>query len=499
MRLLPGQPKDIANESISSYNLMTHAVVDPDIFTTVFRLFPEEASLSSLFDELGLKTSGLFEKMNNGSYRVVKSNVIQYPIANTKRRKQRFVAVFSNGACYKSDAYPTTPGKDQTVFYIYLDTNWAGPKEVIELADNNTLVYVVDDAVPQEYNGSFCYAVKLVTGTNTDYVNVDLLQEGMECTPTMTMYEHDFSETGVEKYTFDGWGTCYLTLQRLKYSWSGTAAAMKEGMKWTVHNGQVSFLSNADYLMMKRAAEYHNYAMLFGKRTVNVDGEVIMKDLKGREVMAGDGIVNSGDGAYEYPIPYSGYTMKFFDSIMDDIDVRSGKDGLLKVAVACGNAAMREIQNMLIQQGYVTQNNNVEGTGAEKGVNNSYSFIEYNGVRFIFKKQRFFDAEYRPSVDLGDGTRRSSHDAIFIPLGVDDNGNNGIEMVALRGLKKGTVKGIDAGGDIASSVDGSHTHILFQAGVICRNKIARAFKPMPVNDNPIYYDPQQNNNILSES
>jgi hypothetical protein len=489
MRLLPGQPKDIANESISSYNLMRAAVVDPDMITTVYRLFPEEAPLTDFLEIKGLKAKGLYEGLANGQYKVTKSNVVMYPIANTNKRKMRFVGVFSNGACYASDAYPTTPGKDQTEFYVYLDSNWAIPKETLELADNRTLLYIIDDQVPEEYNGSFKYRVKVVTKIKATYCDPILLQEGMECTPVMTMYEHDFSETAGEKYTFDGWGRSYMTLQRFKHSWSGTAAAMKEGMKWTIHNGEKSFLSHADYLMMKRAAEYHEYAMVFGQGTVDEDGNILMKDTKGREVMAGDGIMYQGEGAFEYPV--SVWNMNFIEGIMSDIDLRRGKDGLIEAVVMGGKQAISNFSRVLREAGFTTMNNNVEGSGASKGVNNSYEYYEIDGVRLKFIRYRYFDTMQRPSIDLPDGTRRSSHDAIIVPLGVDDNGNNGIEMMTLRGVKSGTVKGIDAGGDIASSIDGSHKHLLFQSGVICRNKVSRIFKPVPTNANPVYYVPAQ--------
>lgn len=489
MRLLPGQPKDIAGESISSYSLMRAAVVDPDMLTTVWRLYPDEAPLTDFLEIKGLKAKGLYEGLQNGNYKVTKSNIVQYPIANSHKRKQHFVAVYDNGACYRSDAYPTEPGKDQTIFYIYLDSNWALPKEAIELADNKTLLYIVDDQVPEEYNGAFEYKVKLVTKDRTKFCDPALLQESMECAPVMTMYEHDFSETAGEKYSFDGWGTSYMTLQRFKHSWSGTAAAMKEGMKWTIHNGQKTFLSHAEYLMMKRAAAYHEYAMIFGQGTVGEDGTVLMKDTKGREVMSGDGIMYQGDGAYEYPV--SVWNMKFIEGIMSDIDLRRGKDGLIEAVVMGGRQAINNFSRVLREEGFVTQNNNIEGSGSGKGVNNTYEYYEISGVRLKFIHYRYFDSVDRPSMDLPDGTRRSSHDAIIVPIGQDDNGNNGIEMLTLRGVKMGTVKGLDAGGDIASSIDGSHKHLLFQSGVICRNKVSRIFKPIPTNSNLTYYVPSQ--------
>jgi len=470
MRYLPGQPKDIANESITSYSLMSHAVADPDILPTIFTLWEEEYTpLTSLLNLKGLKTKGLHDNMKASGYRVVKSNVVQFPIENTKHRKSRIVRWFS-------DSHPTMPGFMQSVINVVLDNNWVGPKEVVELADNNTKLYNYEDNIPTDVADGFLYKFKLITKVREAFVNPALLIAGAECAPVQTMYEHDFSETGSEKYTFDGWGTAYMTLQRLKYSWSGTAAAMGASNKWTMHKGQVTFLTHAENEMMRRAAEYHEYSLIFGEGTVAQDGEVLMKDSKGREIMAGDGVLYQGDGAYEYP--YNDWTLDLLENIMEDIDIRAGRDGKKEVAFVCGLKSMNSFSRMMRANGFVTQNNNIEGEGNNKGVNNNYSYYEMGDVRIIPKRWRWFDSEGRPSVYLPDGTRRSSYDGVFVPLGVDGQGNNQIELVQLRPMKTGTVSGIDKGGEMATSIDGSHKHVLFQTGVISRAKISRVYRPM---------------------
>jgi hypothetical protein len=470
MRYLPGQPNDIAHESITSYSLMSHAIADPDILPTVFSLFEEDYSpITSILNAKGMKSRGLFDNMKSNSYTVVKSNVVQYPIKNSKHRKSRVVR-------FVSDAYPNQPGFQLTPFQLVLDNNWPGPKEVIELADNMTKLYVYSDQIPTEVVDGFLYNVKLITKDRERFVDPALLAAEMECSAVYTMYEQDFSETGTEKYTFDGWGRAYMTLQRLKYSYSGTAAAMGEGKKWTMHNGQKTYLTHAEDEMMRRAAKYHEYALVFGEGTVSIDGEVLMKDSKGREIMSGDGILHSGDGAYEYPYP--SWSMPFLENLLSDVDVRSGREGKKEVILVGGKQCINGFSRLMAANGFRTQNNNVVGDGSEKGVNNDYSFYEFGGVRIIAKNYRFFDAEERPSMYLPDGTKRSSHDGIILPLGLDENGNNQIELIQLRPMKTGTVSGIDKGGEMATSIDGSHKHVLFQTGVISRTKISRIFRPI---------------------
>lgn len=471
MRYLPGQPQDIAHESISSHSLMSHAIADPDILPTVFSLHEEEFSpVTAFLNMKGMKSKGLFDNMKSNSYNVVKSNVVQYAIKNSKHRISRIVR-------FVCDAYPSEPGKFLTPVQLVLDNNWPGPKEVIELADNRTKLYVYDDMIPVEVADGFMYNVKLITKNKSSFIDPILLAAGMECSATQTMYEHDFSETGTEKYTFDGWGTAYMTLQRLKYSWSGTAAAMGEGKKWTIHNGQKTFLTHAEDEMMKRAAKYHEYAIIFGEGTVSESGEVLMKDSKGREVMAGDGLLHANEGSYDYP--YNGWTMDFLESLMEDVDIRSNREGKKEVLLVGGMRCVNGFSKMMAEKGFVTQNNNVEGSGSEKGVNMDYAYYEFGGVRIVPKRYRYYDSAERPNFILGDGSKRSSHDGFLAPVGLDENGNNQVELIQLRPMKVGTVSGIDKGGEMAVSIDGSHKHVLFQTGIVSRAKISRIFRPLP--------------------
>lgn len=476
MRYLPGYNPQMSNESISSRHLITHAINDPDVLPTIFSLYNEDVSpLSDILNQKGLKTKGLFEGLSNSKVRVVGSNHVQYAIEATDRRKMYFKAN-SSGLTYQSTAYPTTPGKNQTPFYIFLDSNWAGPKEIIELEDNVTQVYIYDDNPPVEVeSGVWRYEVKIVTKTITDYVNTALFNEGAECMPMQTAYEHDFSETGVEKYTFPTWGHTYLTLQRVKYSYSGTAQAMKENKKWATHNGKKGFLTYAEDTMMKRAAEYHEYACIFGKGSVTEDGKVLLHDKKGREIMTGDGILNQGDGAYEYP--YNKWSKKFLKSIMKDVDLRVGKDGKMEVMLIGGQEVTQGFSEVMREYG-ITINMNITGEGDQKGIVDTYAFYEFDGVRTIVKRCRFFDGVRRPSKVLSDGTRKSSWDGIFVPLGSTAGGDNQVELVQLRKPKIGKVAGInDAEEGMATSVDGSSVHMLFQTGIIARCKVSRIFRP----------------------
>ena len=487
MRLLPGQPMDVAGESISSYSLIRAAVNNPDVLPRVWQVFGnEEAPLSALLAAKGLTSTGLVDGMNTSAYKVVKSNHVMYPIANSDVRKPSVVTADlssfggSSSATYYCPAYPNKPGYRQSVVYVALNSNWTRPNEVIEFNDNETKGFAYDHEEPVASGNAYVYALKLVTNNLEDSFPTDIFEAGSETGIGMTMYEHDFSETGHEKYTYDGWGHAYMTLQRVKMSWSGTAAAMGESKDWYAFQnakGQnvTGYLGYADKMMWKRIAAYHEYQMIFGRSTVSVDGKTLMKDKRGRDILAGDGLLYQGEGAYDKPM--NKWTKKFLHGLLRDVDIRAGKDGHKEVLLSGGWELIQGFSDFMAESGFVTMNNNIEGSGSEKGINMDYAYYQYGDVRIIPKRLRWFDSVARPNKYLSDGTSKGSWDGFVVPLGMTENGDKGLELIQLRPPKSGTVSGIDKGGAMASSVDGSSKHVLVQSGIISRHKIYRIFRP----------------------
>jgi hypothetical protein len=484
MRLLPGQPQDVIGESITSYSLMRAAVNNPDILPRVWQVYNDEdtSPLSAILAEKGYTTKGLREGTWNDRFRTVGSNHVMYPIASSDKRKFR-VASNASGLTFYSAAYPTKPGYRGTPFYVYFDSNLARPKEVVELDDNRTKLYCYDPQEPIEIDGVWRYEVKLVTNSEDAYVNTELLREGAEAAAVMTIYEQDFSETGSESYTFDGWGHAYMTLQRVKMSFSGTAEAMKTSKEWYQYQsakGSVSktYIEHAEKKMYKKAAKYHEYQLINGESTVNpVDGSVFLKDKNGREQMAGSGILYGGDGAIERPMTSQGWTKKFLESMIRDADVRIGKDGMKELVMLAGIDSLMDFSSKMAEWGFKTQNNNVVGDGASKGVNMTYSYYEMADVRIIPKRYRDLDSPHRPTRYTASGHPRGGWDAIIVPIGFTENGDHTCELVQLRPPVSGTLSGMNRGGQMASSVDGESRHFLWQTGVIARVPIFRAFMP----------------------
>jgi hypothetical protein len=487
MRLLPGQPADLVGKDITSFSLTNAAINNPDVLPRVYQAFYDEeySPLSAILAEKGYFTKGLREGTWTSKFRTMGSNHIMYPIASSQKRKSLFVSN-TTGITFYCAAYPTKPGYRKSIITVYLNNNWTRPNEIIELNDNKTQLFAYDQAEPIEVDGAFKYDMMLWTNDPEDYCDPLLLAEGSECSAVMTAYEQDYSETGSQKYTFDGWGHAWLTLQRVMMSYSGTAAAMSTDKSWYQYanaRGEKTYgyIEHARKEMMKRAIKYHEYQLLFGKTSMTTNGDVFMHDKRGREIMAGSGLLYGIDGAFERPLTSRGWTFEFLKTMLRDMDIRSGREGHKEIVLIGGFENIASFNDMMLEKGFKTFNNMVQGDvgkGGERGINLDYSWFQYMDIRIIPLRYRWFDSEDRAQKYLSNGAPRGSWDSLMIPIGITAEGDNMIELVQLRPPVLGTVNGMNKGGDsMASSVDGASTHYLWQTGVVSRTNIHRIFMP----------------------
>lgn len=464
MNFEKGGVTSVAHKSVSSRMLLDAGVLNPDRIPTIMRLFPDEAPLISILDIKGQKTKNLNYATNDGNYRTVGSNHIQYPVQMSDERMDQF-EVGPDGKTFICDAYPDMPGYGNTEIGFYSNGNWAGFQEVIELGDR-TQLYILDD--PEAIDNVFFYRSKIVGYQDGDYVNPEVFNQGNDYKAIYNLHEQDFSERSTEKYKFDGWNDTYLSLQRFSYSWSGTAkASTNVSGRWVMHQGNRAFLPQAHEEMMRRAARYLNNQIVWGKGTVSSQdkSKVTLFNKLGREVLAGNGIMYANDGYIDMPLN-GGWNNAFMDSFLQSIDpyITTDQDGVREVVLLMTNKAYMAFERYLGSIGK-TRDNNIVGDGAEKGINDTYSYYEFGGIRIVPKRWTALDSANRPGIRRSDGTKNNEWDVIAIPTGMVGN-KNGIELVQLRPSSQGTVAGIDAGGNISNSVDGSSTHVLFQNGVI---------------------------------
>ena len=488
MRLKYGPAVTVAQQSVSSRLLMDMGVSNPDFLPTIMSTFVEDAPFMALLDAKGLKTKGLnldtSYLKDGGKYRTVSNNHVQYRIKFTDMRKEHFRTNVT-GVTYADYANPTQPGLNNQPFYIFLDSNWIGGQDVILLADQKTQLWC-DNARGGEAQpgGVWRYKVKIVGTNPTEYVDPSIMQDGYECQLAMTLHQQDFSTFGNERYTGNGVGDAYLSLQRLKYSWSGTAAAIDKNRKvsgnWMIGAdnslANATFLSYADQEMMRWAARFLDFQLLQGKRTVNQDTKkVVLTDENNQEILAGDGVLYSGDGPIEYP-QSNGWTPQFIENFWRDISeyIKPDEEGNSEFAILMPPQSFISFNQAMYTMG-VTKDANIMGEGDDKIINNTYRGYDLAGIRGI--AVRYNRLGFEPGVMLNDGTKTSDWRCIVVPLGKTNSGERGIEMLQLRPMVEGTVAGLDQGGNIASSVDGSSKHILMQNGVVCQNQIFTIYKP----------------------
>ncbi len=468
MRLVdPGTLKGFANETTMSNHLFQYAITEPEILNQAVTLFPRVATFQTLLADRNLTAKGLFADMKTDNYTVVGNTKVKWPVKSLHARK---------GVILGFEAEDTTyPSRYGSVVKLKLDTNWFSPYDALELADNNTIVTVVDDMLPQEIDtGIWLYYVRLNRSREDDYIDPTLLEEGKEIGFAYTNF-YEMSETAYEKYTFDDMASSTLTIQRMKWSISGTASQMNVRKHWVTHNGEMAWMTHQELKMLERWAAAREFQLIRGKGTVSKTDKIMLKDMKGRDIRSGDGLLNIGDGSLKFP--FNNLNKRTIDNVLENLSILSNNDGVMEVAAVGGKKFMTRFGQIMRDEFKVTAQELVEGSGREKGVNATFSYYELDGVRIVPVWSKWFDDMTRPSEYAADGSRKLSWNAFFTSLGNTEAGNPNVELITLgdRQFKKGTVAGINQGGEkMQTSVDGEHTHILSETGIVSKDEYGTA-------------------------
>ena len=463
MKLLTGNMQGWANESTTSNHLLTLGVSEPEVLNQAATLFQQEYTpLSSFLANKGYTAKGLTPGYESQNYRVVGNRKVMWPVKGSSKRKGRVTR-------FEAD-HESTPGIHGELVKIYADTDWFSPYDTLELADNRTIVTIVDDKLPDEVEpGEWLYYCKMNRDSEAEYIDPELLVDGAEIGFAYTNF-YEGSETAYEKYTGHNWAASYMTIQRMKWSITGTAAEMKTGKYWVEHNGEKAWVTYAEMEMLQRWAAAREFQITRGKGTVSEKDTVMLRDLKGRDIVAGSGVTNIGDGSLRYPM--NELTMNVVDNTMSNMHIFSSNEGKLEMTVLAGKRYLDTFSRLMRKEAGVDPHV-VEGTGSEKGINATYSFYEFNGIRIYPIYAKYMDDSSRPSrYNQTKGYRKASNSAIWMSTGNSNIGAPNIELIALgdRSFKKGTISGIDEGGDkMQTSVDGSHTDVLSETGIICRD------------------------------
>ncbi len=488
MRILQTPPQGFANETTTANHMLTYAINKPEYLATIASLYKETAPFSSLLAQRGQILKGsTFAKVGDAKgYRRIGSREIRWAVKGFKNRVGNIVQD------YVCSAYPTQPGRNQTDITIYLDTNWFSPRDVCELSDNETQIYFYKDQLPEEVEtGIWEYHAKINTNVKDHFVNPDLLTVGKDLSVLFNQFE-EASETAYEKYSFHEEARTYMTIMRLKWSTTGTAEQMAANTPiWVSHNGVTQWTTAQEMEMLERWAAYRENQLLFGKSTVTTEGRTLMTLANGVEVMAGDGLLNQGDGVWKMPYNPNSFSTKILDTILMNMSIgHSSSCQDTAVAVIGGWGAISNFNKIMKDFAGIDPKVVVEGKSG-KGIDADYTFYKFGGITFYPMRYKWFDDQERAGRAHVDqyGTRLQSHRMIFVSLGDMKYDQPQIELLALgdRQMKKGSVNGINKGGDMANSVDASHHHILSETAIANRdiNGIAELFVPQ-INSNSYF-------------
>ena len=461
-----------ANRTTMTNSLARALLLRPEISTHISNLFEDNFSaFSSYLSRMGLTKKGLYEGLSEPNFKVIGNRKFMWSLKGYPFRKGTVTDE------YYSAVSMSQPGINGSEVTIYLDTDYFSPYDVLELSDRytggaGTQVQVMNE-MPQEIsNHVWAYKVKLKTNYpgNPDapaYINPLLIQRGMEVGYSHNSFP-EMSETGYEKNTFPEWHTEYMTIQRMQYSISGSAG---ESVLWVEHNGQKLWFPQQDYEMMRRWAYSRENQLLFGQATIDQNDHVYMKDLLGREIVSGNGIMTQGVGALKFQ--YNVLSQKVIENVMRDMQLLANGDGPVELFVMGGQAFCWDFDHLMRDVfKYNPMPLFVSDAQAKMGVKSNFTSFEGPGVRIIVAWGKALDAVWRPQQYDMYGVAKNSRKGIFVSLGNTIGGDPMVELIALgkRAMIKNEISGMTAGKEFTSnSMDGKQVQILSETGIALRN------------------------------
>jgi hypothetical protein len=472
-----------ANRTTMTNSLAAAMLTRPEISANVVNLFESNFSaFSSFLARRGMSKKGLYPGVSEDNFKVIGNRKFMWALKGYPFRKGTIVDT-------PTPSFGTTTanlGINGTYFTIHADTNYFSPNDVLELKDRRTVLQIMDEYPLESTPGVWDYKVKLVSNQTGSFCPLSLVDIGAEIGFNYTAFP-ELSETGYEKNTFPEWHTNYMTIQRMQYSISGSA---QNTVLWVEHNGQKLWFKTQELEMMRRWAYARENQLLWGRASIDANENVMLKDLKGREIVQGDGLIAQGDASLKYQ--YNTLNVRVLENIMQNLQLLSTNDGLTEVFVMGGQAFIWSFQRLMRD---VFKYNPLPLFASEEdkkmGVKVAFNAYEMGGVKLITAWNQAFDAAWRPRDTDMYGVNKESHRAIFASLGNTIGGDPNIELISLgaggddRKFVKKVISGMASPGgtgraEVASnSMDGYQVQILSETGICLKNPfgVAELYKP----------------------
>lgn len=468
-----------ANVTTTTNSLANALLTRPEISLNVVNLFEDNFSaFSSFLSRRGMNKKGLFPGKEDSNFKVIGNRKYMWALRGYPFRKGVITTRPTAAAGYSN------LGQNGSYFTLTLNTDFFSPNDTLELSDRRTILQIMDEYPVPTGTGEFQYKVKLVTNDADAFVPVALVDAGQEVGFSYTSFP-ELSETGYEKNTFPEWHTNYMTIQRMQFSISGSA---QNSVLWIEHNGQKLWMFEQERAMMQRWAYARENQLLFGKATIDANDNVYLKDMKGRDLIQGDGLLAQGEGSLKFQ--YNTLTVSVLENVMRQMQLLSTGDGVTELFLLGGQKLVWDFQRLMRDVYKYNPIPLLVGGGNDKGVNSTFTTYQIGGVKITVAWHKPFDAQFRPNAKDNLGINKESYRGIFVNLGNTIGSDPMVELIALgngqtdRTFVKKTITGMAepgrSRGEFASnSMDGYQVQILSETGICLKNPfaVAELYKP----------------------
>jgi hypothetical protein len=453
-------------------SLLQYALTDPQVMWQSLSLYESNFTMfSSLLARKGLTASMLYGDMSGKSgFRTVGNRILEHSIRPPRMFKSKVI----------SHTGGSTPGLNGAMFNIVTDSDKYFPNNVLQVGDSRFLLFVQNRT--NTAHNTWTYQVSLKYNKPGSYVTPALLTAGNEIGLSHTNYP-EISSDSYESTSGHEWHRNYMTIQRLKYTMSGSARATKIAIR---HNGVTTWETQANLEMMQEWYRINERMYLWGVANNDGNGNCYLKDLDGKDIMAGDGLFAQGDAGLKFG--YNRLTERVLNQILANMHMMANNDGMTEIAVLCGaefhwefNSLMKDVFAASPEVFHVT---NADG---QRGVATHFQYYQpLSNLRMYVIEHPSFSSPYEPT-NYVNGRNMRSRRAVFVNLGNTVGGDPNVQLVALgngtenrsmimRGIPgmSGPGLGSATSGDnriqlTASAVDAYQVHAISETALVLRN------------------------------
>lgn len=468
----------ISNIQITSGNWHS-GLTQASHLSTFFQTKPAEASafLQRVYGQMtGYKNAVSF--LTSGLGRTKALNNIQYrwSLIGNSQKAIPVSKTYGDGG--------STPGIAGTTFRVGFPEKWFTIGDVIVPDDTTYPARVMEEAYQDGVD--FVYTLQLVTGDDSKYMPLYLLESGREFSKDFNIVEHDGSSTsGETTYAQPFMLENYMSTFRKRYSVTG--AAMNKVLEFKVMDPKTSAVAStwvkyAEWEFWAQWADEIERAMVYGTSNIKPNSSVNMKGKSGNAVYSGVGLEGQISGANKRY--YTRLTEGIIRSFLDDLSYNGTEDGPREYVALCGRGFMNAFDEAMKSsvnrsQYTLAPNTFVTGSGQELTLGGQFvTYIGLNGDKITLKECTLYNDVVRNRI-LHPKTAKpaESYKATFLNFKMNKGGESNIQKVYHEGREMVTAYingladpfGVTKNVKASSSFDGYQFEVLSECGLMIKD------------------------------